>query len=96
MAYQYPFSGADEPTKREVWNKGRAIQGYDPAVWRHDICGHVMKYSDHGNTDSEYGWEIDHIYPRALGGKTTSENVQPLNWKNNRAKGDRYPWTCGT
>ncbi len=96
MSYQYPFFGADEPTKLEVWRKGKPIAGYDSAVWRHDICGHVMKYADHGNTNSEHGWEIDHVYPRALGGQTTWDNLQPLNWKNNRAKADRYPWACGT
>ena len=95
MAYQYPFKQTNEPTKTPVWAKGREIPRYDKSVWRHDICGAVMKYSEHGNTNSEHGWEIDHIHPTALGGKTTWENLQPLNWKNNRAKSDRYPWKCG-
>jgi 5-methylcytosine-specific restriction endonuclease McrA len=50
----------------------------------------------HGNTESEHGWEIDHIYPTALGGQTELDNLQPLNWQNNRAKGDTYPWRCGS
>jgi 5-methylcytosine-specific restriction endonuclease McrA len=95
-SYQYPFRGADEQTKQTVWQGGRPIDGYDASVWRHDKCGAVMKYSEHGNTDSDHGWEIDHIIPRAKGGQTTTENLQPLNWKNNRAKGDSYPWACGT
>ena len=96
MAYKYPFSTTDEQTKLAVWAKGNPIQGYDPAIWRHDICGAVMKYADHGNTNSKHGWEIDHIYPQSLGGQTEWDNLQPLYWENNRAKSDRYPWKCGT
>jgi 5-methylcytosine-specific restriction endonuclease McrA len=96
MAYQYPFSGTDEDTTLRVWRRGKEIEGYDASVWRHDICGHVMKYLEHGNTVSDHGWEIDHIHPTAKGGANTWDNLQPLNWKNNRAKGDTYPWRCGS
>ena len=94
MAYVYPFSTADEVTKRTVFNKGTVIDGYDKDIWRRDACGHTMKYSDHGNTNSNYGWEIDHIIPSAKGGKSVYENLQPLFWKTNREKGDTYPWRC--
>ncbi|MGC2237088.1 MAG: HNH endonuclease signature motif containing protein [Pyrinomonadaceae bacterium] len=53
-----------------------------------------MRYTDHGNTNSEFGWEIDHIYPEARGGKTVLGNLQPLYWKTNRQKSDTYPWSC--
>jgi len=98
MAYTYPFKTTDEGTKKAVWGKGRPINKkgtqYDPNVWRRDICGRAMKYSDHGDTSSEYGWEIDHIKPRTSGGETTLDNLQPLYWENNRRKGDIYPWSC--
>lgn len=94
MPYSYPFSATDDYTKKAVWNKGQIIEGFDAAIWRWDMCGKVMKYSEHGNTNSEHGWEIDHIMPRALGGLTALENLQPLNWKVNRAKGDTFPWNC--
>jgi 5-methylcytosine-specific restriction endonuclease McrA len=94
MSYRYRFFNADEGTKRAVWNKGQPIAGLDSNIWRKDECGHRMKYSDHGNTASSYGWEIDHIYPLAKGGRTTLENLQPLYWENNRRKGDTYPWYC--
>ena len=77
-----------------VWEKGRAIAGYDPDTWRHDICGKVMKSSDYGRTSSDYGWEVDHIRPVALGGSDYLSNLQPLQWENNRQKGDTYPWSC--
>lgn len=98
MSYQYLFEGAGEELKRVVWNKGRIIiqngKKYDPKVWRWDICGQVMKYSEHGNIDSKYGWEIDHIKPSAKGGSDDLNNLQPLQWENNRRKGDTYPWSC--
>lgn len=96
MSYVYPFQSVGEETKRAVWNKGREIPDYDPDVWRWDICGKPIKYAHHGNTNSEHGWEIDHIHPTALSGDTTLDNLQPLQWENNRSKGDNHPssWSC--
>ena len=94
MAYRgYPFEVTDEQTKRTVWNKGTPIPGYDANVWRRDVCGHAMEYARHGQ-EGDYGWEIDHVVPRARGGPTTFQNLQPLWWSNNRSKGDTYPWPC--
>ena len=99
MAYIYPFRTAEEETKLRVWAKGKIVPDkdgnhWDPAVWRYDNCGKPMKYSDHGNTNSNVGWEIDHIIPTAKGGPNTYENLQPLQWENNRTKSDNHPWTC--
>jgi 5-methylcytosine-specific restriction endonuclease McrA len=94
MPYQYPFKDADEATKAIVWQRGRPIPKYDSDIWRYDICGALMKYADHANTNSQYGWEIDHIKPLALGGANSIDNLQPLQWENNRKKSDTYPWNC--
>jgi 5-methylcytosine-specific restriction endonuclease McrA len=92
MAYQYPFRYAEERTKLAVWQKGRPIPNFDAGIWRHDKYGSVMKYSEHGNTDSKYGWEIDHVRPVARGGGDDLANLQPLYWENNRRKSDSYPY----
>ena len=94
MTYRYPFHNAADELKRAVWQKARPIDGYDSKLWRRDVCGHAMKYTEHGNTNSEYGWEIDHIVPTAKGGRDTLDNLQPLYWENNRRKGDTSPWYC--
>jgi hypothetical protein len=77
-----------------VWRKGREIVGYDPWVWRYDICGQPIRFSDYGNTGSPHGWEVDHIKPVAKGGSDDFTNLQPLQWENNRRKSNTYPWSC--
>ena len=41
--------------------------------------------------ESEYGWEIDHVLPLSKGGTHDISNLEPLQWQNNRTKGDNYP-----
>ena len=77
-----------------VWQKGRIVQGYDPKLYRQDVCGWWMARQAYG-TLGDHGWEIDHIMPVARGGTDALINLQPLHWRNNRHKGDNYPnWTC--
>lgn len=99
MAYVYPFKKTDEKTKLSVWLKGTPIPNqsgtsFDPKIWRFDACGIPIKYTDHGDVNSKYGWEIDHKVPLSKDGPNILSNLQPLHWENNRSKGDTYPWSC--
>ena len=86
-----PFS---EYAVEQVWQGGRVVTGYNPALYRKDRCGAWIKRSGYGTT-GEYGWEIDHIFPVSRGGYDELKNLQPLHWKNNRGKGNDYPnWYC--
>lgn len=78
----------------QVWQHGRIVPNYDSQIWRYDMCGMPIRREEYGNMQLEYGWEIDHVEPVARGGGDELRNLQPLQWKNNREKGDNYPWQC--
>ena len=83
-----------EETKKAVWAKGSAGSSTNPEVIRYDICNKGMYYTDYGNRNDKWGWEIDHINPVANGGTDALSNLQPLQWENNVKKGDTVNWKC--
>jgi hypothetical protein len=85
----------DATTILAVWRKAQAVAGVDPSVRRKDACGAWIDLSAYGDT-TEFGngWEVDHIRPASRGGTDDLYNLQPLQWQNNRSKGDsQYGWT---
>lgn len=85
--------------KDEVWKKGTVVEKYNSKRWRKDACGAWMDYNEYGNTDSKYGWQVDHIFPSSvLEDNGVSEddrdnliNLRPMQWKNNDVKDKDYP-----
>ena len=73
-----------------IWEKGIPIRGYDPAEWRLDMHGFTIQFSQHGQRDSAFGWEIDHIVPESWGGSDEIQNLQPVYWRVNAHKSDRF------
>ncbi|HVC47205.1 MAG TPA: HNH endonuclease signature motif containing protein [Terracidiphilus sp.] len=78
----------DHATLSAVWGKATSVAGYDPNVFRKDVYGTWIAWSDYGETTT-YGWHVDHIVPLARGGPHHLGNLRPLHWKNNLSKGDK-------
>jgi len=81
--------------KDKVWDKGIIIYENEKDQRRKDSCRNIIFYHRYGDTDSVFGWEIDHINPKANGGGDIIGNLQPLQWETNKDKSDKYPWKCG-
>ena len=73
--------------KRAAWEKASPVIGYDPTDFRRDAFSWWIRWSDYGNRDSDYGWEIDHTTPSVLGGGDALSNLRALHWRNNASLG---------
>lgn len=76
---------------QQVWNKAIVVEGYDSQNIRKDACGAWILRTQYGFRDSDYGWEIDHVFPEALGGDDELSNLRAMHWENNVSKADDYP-----
>ena len=83
------------PTRWELID----VDGYDSTLVRKDPCGAWIQRDKYNDRDSDFGWEVDHVYPQALlkeKGADLDEidniaNLRAFNWHNNVAKGLDYP-----
>lgn len=84
---------------QDAWNHATVVDGFDKDRYRKDACGAWIIRNKYGDTDSLYGWEVDHIVPQSLlRDKGFSEsmidnslNLRALQHENNASKSDDYP-----
>ncbi|MFZ3321008.1 MAG: hypothetical protein WA190_01475 [Usitatibacter sp.] len=81
-----------EDVKRAAWARTNPVSG-QPNSWefRKDCLGNLVRYADFGNRHSPFGWELDFIVKRALGGTSDPANIQALHWKANAARSEVPP-----
>lgn len=82
---------------KKIWEKAREIPGYPKDNIRQDSCGAWIVFKDYNNSNSPYGWGIDHIFPLALCSLDQIDvvnkniNLRPLHLKNIKSKGNNFP-----
>ena len=76
----------ESTTVEAVW--ARAPVSSDHRPLRVDAYGALIWKEAYGNTNSKLGWEIGRRKPLARGGGDDLDNLQPLQWENNRRNGD--------
>lgn len=89
----------NDALKRNVWEKGQVVDGFNSDLYRKDPCGAWIVWDKFGVQDNIYGWEIDHIYPksrleeRGFNEEAVSDirNLRPMQHQNKASKGDDYP-----
>ncbi len=88
------FKGFPQDELDLIWKKAHKVSDdYDYNGYRKDDAGAWIKRSMHGDRESEtnFGWEVDHIVPKSDGGSDDMSNLRPLQWMNNLSKSDNYP-----
>ncbi|MCD4744068.1 MAG: HNH endonuclease [Desulfobacteraceae bacterium] len=79
----------NDETIDKVWNKASKVRGLNPDLYRKDKTGKRIFKPSHGK-QSDMGWEVDHSKPKAKGGTDHLNNLQALQWEENRKKSDNY------
>ena len=82
---------ATKSQRDAAWNNASKIKGKNPDVYRKDAYGNEIYKASYGK-QSEKGWEVDHKHPVSKGGTDSNKNLQAVQWKENRAKSDKYPY----
>lgn len=78
-----------EDLKRAAWGRTSPVGGHANAwEFRKDKLGNLVRYQDYGNRKSPFGWELDFIVPRAVGGSSDPENLQALHWRATAARSE--------
>lgn len=78
---------AVEERKVAAWINAAKVPGRNPDAVRRDAYGWYIVWSEYGNRNSAYGWEIDHGIPLAVGGTDSHTNLRATHWRNRAGRG---------
>lgn len=76
----------NKETAMKLWDKtfGKEIRVFDYA-------GREIAKGAYNDRNSNFGWNVDHIYPQSLGGKTAEHNLIVCHILTNDEKADKFP-----
>lgn len=78
--------------QREIaWQNTGRVRGKNPNLYRRDVQGNEIYKPAYG-TLGDKGWEVDHSNPRSRGGTNSPRNLQAMQSRANRRKGNKYPY----
>ncbi len=81
-----------EDLKRAAWARTNPVTGQQNSwEFRKDCLGNLVRYADFGRRHSPFGWELEYVVPRSMGGSQDSENLQALHWKASAARSEAIP-----
>ena len=80
------FMEVNRETAMRLWNKN-----YGKRIQMKDFAGREMLKAAYDDRNSEFGWNLDHIYPVSKGGKTSDYNLICCNIRTNDEKANRFP-----
>ena len=80
-----------ENLKRAAWSRTSPV-GTHANAWefRKDRLGNMVRYADYGNRKSPFGWELDYVEPKTIGG-SDPDNLQALHWRATAARSENIP-----
>ena len=81
---QWDFHAYDRTVIDYVWSLAQPVAGNDDALWRKDEFGAWIHRLEHGNRNSQFGWEI--YDPNIAGMDFGMRTLRPLQWQNYQDK----------
>ena len=82
---------ASKRQRESAWDKAKPIPGKDPNLYRRDRLGNEI-YKHSSGMQGPKSWEVDHSNPKSNGGTDSPRNLQAMQTRANRQKGDKYPY----
>lgn len=80
------FMELNHETAMRLWNKS-----FGKATRATDFAGRKIAKASYNDRNSEFGWNVDHIYPQSLGGKTADHNLVCCHILTNDEKANKFP-----
>ncbi len=81
---------ATKKQKEHAWNNAKKIRGKNPNLYRRDSEGNEICKWAYGKKGPK-SWEIHHKHPLSRGGTNSPRNLEAMQTRANRRKGNKYP-----